>query len=128
MRLSDQEWIQHLNRVRAGQQTVADIQRVYFFLRNRVPASTQRLCHRKKEVMAFNTKLLESKPIIATSYAESFLAKTPELPQKDISFTGNMRFALPLAIQNYYMVTSNVEKEDGNLNGSIGVLKAVSTK
>ena len=100
MRQSDQDWIKHLNRVRAGQQTVADIKRVDFFLRNRVPASTQGACHRKKEVSSFNTKLLESKPIFATSYAESLLAKTQKLKQKEISFTGNMRFALPLAIEN----------------------------
>ena len=47
---------------------------------------------------------------------------------KDISQTGNLPFTLPLVIGQYYMITSNVDKEDGILNGSIGISKTVSTK
>ena len=96
-----------------------------FFVAQCIPANTWRTCHEKQKASAFDTKRPESNPDISTSYADvmvqqhvactqemknPLLVKAEELVRKNISFTGYLRFALLLAIEKNFLVTSKLTR------------------
>ena len=143
MRQTDTDWVQLLNRIRLGVCSDNDLDRIKKLVGNSVPDGTHRACHLKKNAQEFNKQHFLSCSNVLISVAQwkisqssvctkelvdKLLTKAIESSSNDISSTGGLLFSLPLAMGQRYMITSNVDKEDGLVNGAIGFLKDVSTK
>ena len=143
MRQTDTDWVQLLNRIRLGVCSDNDLDRINKLVGNSVPDGTHRACHLEKNAQEFNKQHLLSCSNVLISVAQwkisqssvctkelvdKLLTKAIESSSNDISSTGGLLFSLQLAMGQRYMITSNVDKEDGLVNGAIGVLKDVSTK
>ena len=140
MRQNDAKFIDALTNLALGTMTEENINlfKSRVFLHDvDVPLDAIRLYHRRKDVRSYNnTKIDQSPEPEIKSYAQDVvLGKISEskksstltlLQNKDESEVGGLSFVVRLKIGIKYMLTSNIDIEDGLVNGTSGVLKLVT--
>ena len=140
-RQSDRDWIELLNRVRLGKHNETELSRINQLVGRIVPPNTDRACYLRRNAQKFNEQHLAKVHLahftIAQSNVREHASCTKDIRQqlldraKEISLnyrglTVSLSYSIPLALNQYFMIILNMDKEDGLVNGSLGLLKAVS--
>ena len=143
MRQNDRDWIEFLNRVRLGKQDATDLSRINQLVGRTVPPNTHLACHLRRNAQKFNEQHLAKVQVAQFAIAQSnvrehascskdirqqLLDRAKEISLTDPGLTGSFSYSFPLALNQYFMIIVNMDKEDGLVNGSLSVLKAVSSK
>ena len=138
VRQPEPSWVALLNRVRVGMQTDNDLCRINRLVSNTVPPSAHRACHYNRKVDEFNAQAMANCNEIIDVLAYDSIKNAEELPQEirvsilakarsmDSKKTASMSYLLRLAIGQRYMIISNINKRDGLLNGTVGILRHIS--
>ena len=137
MRQNEQDWCQLLNRLREGNLTDCDWDVLNSLKNNQIPECSLRICAIRKNVEAYNAEVVCCFPdqkfeAIATdrvkdhaldekSY-QSILMRLKSLPSCE---TGGLHYCLNLVLNQPYMLTVNVSKEDSIINGMLGYLRKI---
>ena len=135
MRQSDASWYNLLNRLRFGELSEIDFARLNTLLNADVGAGSLRACYLRKNVDAHKKRCLSSfagekvvskaRDRVKVEYGTNIAVSEVVLrvaSTMDDTQTGGLFSEIVMALGLPYMITTNVDKLDGLVNGAIGVL------
>ena len=139
VRQSEISWAQLLNRLREGLLTAEDVARLQGLTnRPRTDTSVLRACRLVKNVDSHNLEqvTLSNAPkyeSIALDIVEGDMSGNTEFRDQLLRIakvmstadTASMAYSLSIVIDLPFIITTNVDKSDGLINGTIGVVKEV---
>ena len=138
VRQSEPEWIYLLNLVRLGTFTIGDLSEINTLVDNPIPPTAHRACKTNKLVNKHNDEEMAKCSHIVEVYADEFIRHGADIPTEiqsqlihkarrmDKTTTASMLFKIDCAIDQRYMITININKSDGLLNGTVGILRKLS--
>ena len=141
MRQSEKSWCELLNRLRVGTITDDDVIRLNKLQFNVLSSNPLRACRLNRKVQSHNTKILnqsgaEQIQSVADDTLKGEYAGNPDIQTKVLTIaagmpsnqTASLEYNLILAVGLTYMITLNISKEDGLVNGALGTLREVMMK
>ena len=139
MRQKDDSWCRLLRRLRVGKLLAEDYIRLNKLVGKQIPPGTPHACRLSSKVRAHNEKILanhsgEKYLIPAIDTVKGEFARNDELSREAIEVaktmhedkTSGLASLLVASVGLPYIVTVNIDKEDGLVNGSLGQLMDIS--
>ena len=139
MRQKEKSWCELLNRLRFAELTLEDIRRLNCLVDKDIPKGTPWACRKLNNVRKHNHQVLLQHEglkhsVVALDKAKGELSESKEIcdtllsvaKQMTENFTCGLAYCLVLSVGLPYMITNNVDKEDGLVNGAVGDLLDLS--
>ena len=139
MRQREKSWCELLNRLRFAELTPEDIDRLNCLVNRPIPKGTPWACRKLVNVRKHNQHVLREHEgpkhnIFAVDKPKGEMSDNKEVCSKLLAVakqmtensTCGLASTLVASLGLPYMVTNNVDKEDGLVNGAVGVLRELS--